>query len=99
MTALEEEDRALLPQADKERLLEILLDLQTQARAITDKMKQTPGGDAYVYDGSMNSVDRLRDACQAWDEYERELLPDDDEPPPGGGDADCVHECGSDGDA
>ena len=48
-------------------LLDGLDEVRLWARAISDKMKPTPGGDAYEYRGGMNEVEHLREAI---DQYE-----------------------------
>lgn len=42
-------------------VLEALKRVRLWARVVADEMKETPGKDAYIFNGSMNDVEKLRE--------------------------------------
>ena len=48
----------------------MLKDFSGAADAVLRGMKPTPGGDAFIYTGSMNAVEALRDALSAFHDWE-----------------------------
>lgn len=69
---LDADDRAMARKMDKERLFDLLDELKAAAKAVLDGLRETPGGDAFVYGGSMNDVEWLRCAADAWEQYQME---------------------------
>lgn len=44
-------------------------EIKSAANAVLKDMRETPGGDAVEYKGSMFAVEWLRDAVEAFEEY------------------------------
>jgi hypothetical protein len=51
------------------RIGQLAEDLRSAARAVTDDMHRTPGGDAFEYRGSTAAVDDLIDALNALEHF------------------------------
>ena len=49
-----------------ERIYAHVADLAAMARQVLAGMQPTPGGDAYVYTGSMRAIEQLRDVVEEW---------------------------------
>lgn len=50
-----------LTSAEKDELIGLLAEIFTTSQVINDGFERTPGEDAYVYKGSMNSIETLRE--------------------------------------
>ena len=50
--------------AQQERLAEAYKGLFIAAQAVSDQMRQSVGGDAFTFDGSMNQIEQLRGELQ-----------------------------------
>lgn len=66
-------DKRMAHKMDPERMFLLLDDLKAAANYVTGEMKLSPGGDEYVYSGTTTNVDWLRDAAQAWEDYQMEM--------------------------
>lgn len=70
---MDRQDRDLLLKMQPEQMFILLDELTSAAHAVLADLKETPGGDAYEYQGSMNDVEWLREASHAWDDYKFSL--------------------------
>ncbi len=55
---------------DLGRIGQLAEELRSAARAVTDDMHLLPGGNAYEYRGSTNSVSWLIEACNALEHFQ-----------------------------
>ena len=59
---LDADDLKTLERMNKAQLLDLALELKAAAKTVSNKFSQSPGGDCYTYNGSMNDVEWLREA-------------------------------------
>ena len=62
-------DRERREAFDPDRALRLAAHLQSAANLVLSGLKETPGGDAYEYEGSTNTVEWLKEAVQALEDY------------------------------
>lgn len=55
---------------DPRRLADLADEVKAAGRGVLNGMKETPGGDAYEYVGSMFAVEWLRDAISEFENYQ-----------------------------
>lgn len=70
---LDEADRRMASKMDREKMFNLLDDLKAAAHALLLEMRLSPGGDEYVYGGSTNHVDWLRETAATWEDYQMEM--------------------------
>jgi hypothetical protein len=54
---------------DGKKLLELALELNAAARAVSRSLKENEAGDAVEYHGSMQTANWLEEAIQAFEDY------------------------------
>lgn len=62
--------RTTKPKPHLGRIGELAEEIRCHARNVTDRMKLTPGGDAYEYGGGTGDVDALRIALNALEHFQ-----------------------------
>ena len=75
--ALDKADKILARVASPEKLLDLALSMKAAIRVVTGEMRLSPGEDEYVYNGSTNDVDWLKETVEALEGYLISIDPND----------------------